>query len=74
MLAGLCLIVVQWLDSFVRFSRWRIYYSNPFYCCLLKPVGYPQEALFEAPFCNPFYFVFAVLGGWGGFWVLGGGG
>ena len=24
----------------------------------------PQEALFEAPFCNPFYFVFAVLAGW----------
>ena len=24
----------------------------------------PQEALLEAPFCNPFYFVFAVSAGW----------
>ena len=29
-----------------------------------------QEALFQAPFCNPFYFVFAVLGWLGGFWIL----
>ena len=37
---------------------------TPVIDAFLKLVGCPQEALLEAPFCNPFYFVFAVLAGW----------